>query len=316
MITFDKDYLEKVMYGNIDSNVNLILQIGNYIIESGGKRIRPYLVLKFAKITKGFNDEKDYILAAALEYLHTASLLHDDVVDGAGLRRGKPTANKVFGNDTTVLTGDYMYANALYLFSVYGNIDMIRNVSQSVKKMAEGQLLELKKIGDFNMTVEDYYKILEGKTATLFGSCCYVGVALGSENDNLKENAYNFGLNIGMAFQIIDDVLDYSKQEKTGKTVMNDLREGKLTYPLLSIRDMLDKNDTDFIKSVLLDKNPSVEELLKVRDIVINLGGIERAKEKASEFVKKAIDNLKVFDYNDDVEELEKLANFIVEREI
>ncbi len=316
MITFDKDYLEKVMYGNIDSNVNLILQIGNYIIESGGKRIRPYLVLKFAKITKGFNDEKDYILAAALEYLHTASLLHDDVVDGAGLRRGKPTANKVFGNDTTVLTGDYMYANALYLFSVYGNIDMIRNVSQSVKKMAEGQLLELKKIGDFNMTVEDYYKILEGKTATLFGSCCYVGVALGSENYNLKENAYNFGLNIGMAFQIIDDVLDYSKQEKTGKTVMNDLREGKLTYPLLSIRDMLDKNDTDFIKSVLLDKNPSVEELLKVRDIVINLGGIERAKEKASEFVKKAIDNLKVFDYNDDVEELEKLANFIVERGI
>lgn len=316
MITFDKDYLEKVMYENLDSNVNLILQIGNYIIESGGKRIRPYLVLKFAKITKGFNDERDYILAAALEYLHTASLLHDDVVDGAGLRRGKPTANKVFGNDTTVLTGDYMYANALYLFSVYGNIDMIRNVSQSVKKMAEGQLLELKKIGDFNMTVEDYYKILEGKTAALFGSCCYVGVALGSENDTLKENAYNFGLNIGMAFQIVDDILDYSKQEKTGKTAMNDLREGKLTYPLLSIRNMLDKNDIDFIKSVLLDKNPSIEDLLRVRDIVVNLGGLEKAKEKALEFVRKAIDNLKVFDYNDDIEELEKLANFIVEREI
>ncbi len=316
MITFDKNYLEKVMYENLDSNVSLILQIGNYIIDSGGKRIRPYLVLKFAKMTKGFNEEKDYILAAALEYLHTASLLHDDVVDGAGLRRGKPTANRIFGNDSTVLTGDYMYANALYLFSEYGNIDMIKNVSQSVKKMSEGQLLELKKIGDFNMTIEDYYKILEGKTAALFGSCCYVGVALGSDNETLKENAYNFGLNIGMAFQIIDDILDYSKEEKTGKTVMNDLREGKLTFPLLSIRDMIDKDDRDFIKSVLLDKNPSVEDLLKVRDIVINLGGIEMAKNKAVEFVRKAIDNLKVFDYNKDVEELENLANFIVEREI
>jgi Geranylgeranyl pyrophosphate synthase len=123
LFNFDKAYFEKVMYQHLDSNVNFILQVGKYIIDSGGKRVRPYLVLKFSKIMKNKNEEKDYILAAALEYLHTASLLHDDVVDGSQLRRGKPTANRIFGNDTTVLPGDYMYANALYLFSIYGNMD-------------------------------------------------------------------------------------------------------------------------------------------------------------------------------------------------
>jgi len=317
LFNFDKAYFEKVMYQYLDSNVNFILQVGKYIIDSGGKRVRPYLVLKFSKIMKNKNEEKDYILAAALEYLHTASLLHDDVVDGSQLRRGKPTANRIFGNDTTVLTGDYLYANALYLFSIYGDIDMIKNVSQTVKKMAEGQLLELKKIADFDITLQEYYSILEGKTAALFGSCCYVGTALGTDNEILKQKAFEYGLNIGMAFQIVDDLLDYTgKEEKTGKSIMNDLREGKITYPLIAVREKLSTEEKEFIKSVLLNKNPEVEDLIKVKNIVESYGGIEETKQKAKDFVNKAIESLRVFGNNKDVKELESLAKFIIEREM
>jgi len=317
LFNFDKAYFEKVMYQYLDSNVNFILQVGKYIIDSGGKRVRPYLVLKFSKIMKNKNEEKDYILAAALEYLHTASLLHDDVVDGSQLRRGKPTANRIFGNDTTVLTGDYLYANALYLFSIYGDIDMIKNVSQTVKKMAEGQLLELKKIANFDITLQEYYSILEGKTAALFGSCCYVGTALGTDNEILKQKAFEYGLNIGMAFQIVDDLLDYTgKEEKTGKSIMNDLREGKITYPLIAVREKLSTEEKEFIKSVLLNKNPEVEDLIKVKNIVESYGGIEETKQKAKDFVNKAIESLRVFGNNKDVKELESLAKFIIEREM
>ncbi|WP_297888103.1 polyprenyl synthetase family protein [Sulfurihydrogenibium sp.] len=317
MVNFDKEKVEKTLREYLDPSVNLILQIGNYILDGGGKRVRPYLVLKFSKALRGYNEEKDYILSAALEYLHTASLLHDDVVDGSEKRRGKPTVNRVFGNDTTVLVGDYMYANALYLFSIYGDIDMIKNVSDSVKKMAEGQLLELKKIADFETSFDDYYKIVLGKTAVLFGSCCYVGTALASSDQNLKDMAYNYGLNIGIAFQIVDDILDYEgKEEKVGKSLMNDLKEGKITYPLLVIKEELKDEDKSFIKSVILDKNPPMENLLKAKKIVEDYQGVEKAKEHARDYVRKAIENLKDFPDNKDKEDLINLAYYIVKRDI
>ena len=318
MITFDfdKEKVEKTLRSYLDPSVNFILQIGNYILDGGGKRLRPYLVLKFSNMLRGYNKEEDYILAAALEYLHTASLLHDDVVDGSEKRRGRPTANRIFGNDSTVLVGDYMYANALYLFSIYGDIDMIKNVSDSVKKMAEGQLLELKKIADFNISFDDYYKIVLGKTAVLFGSCCYVGAALSTSDQNLKESAYNYGINLGVAFQIVDDILDYEgDEEKVGKSLMNDLKEGKITYPLLVVKDKLSDKDKEFIKSVIIDKSPSIENLLKAKKIVESYGGIEKAKEDARDFMRKAIENLIDFPDNKDKEELVKLAYYIVERE-
>lgn len=316
MINFDKEKVEKTLREYLDSSVNLILHIGNYILDGGGKRVRPYLVLKFANMIRGYNEDKDYILASALEYLHTASLLHDDVVDGSEKRRGKPTANRVFGNDTTVLVGDYMYANALYLFSIYGDIDMIKNVSDSVKKMAEGQLLELKKIADFNISFDDYYKIVLGKTAVLFGSCCYVGTALATTDQNLKNQAYQYGLNIGIAFQVIDDILDYEGDEnKVGKSIMNDLKEGKITYPLLVVKDLLNEKEKDFIKSVILDKDPSMENLLRAKKIVEEYKGIEKAKEDAKDYVRKAIENLKDFPDNEDKQDLINLAYYIVKRD-
>ncbi|WP_029519878.1 polyprenyl synthetase family protein [Persephonella sp. IF05-L8] len=307
-----EEYLSEYM----DSDVEFLLKIGNYILSSGGKRLRPVLVLTFAKLLRGYNEERDYPLAVAMEYLHTASLLHDDVVDGADTRRGKKSANRVFGNDTVVLTGDYMYANALYLFSIYGDIDMIKNVSDSVKKMAEGQLLELKKIGDMDVTLDEYFRILEGKTAVLFGSCCYVGAALGGAPQEQKDRAYNYGLNIGLAFQLIDDYLDYtSTEEKLGKPVCNDLREGKITYPLLSVMDKLTEKEKELVKKVIRDLSPSKEDIDRVKSIVEEKGGMTNTIEKARELVNNAITQLETFPQNEYLKKLEELAKFIVERE-
>ncbi len=310
------DRIESELVKHLDSYVEWILKVGNYILSSGGKRIRPLLVLTFSKLLKGENEERDYPIAAAMEYLHTASLLHDDVVDGAETRRGKVAANRVFGNDTTVLTGDYMYANALYLFSVYGDIDMIKNVSDTVKKMSEGQLLELKKIGDIDMSFEEYFQILEGKTAVLFGSCCYVGAALGKGSQEQKESAYRYGLNIGLAFQLIDDLLDYKADEKKlGKPVCNDLREGKVTYPLLSVLSEMTQEEKEFVKSVIRDINPDKKHIEQVRNLVKEKGGFERTFEKAKELVEEAVNELDNFPGNEYLNHLENLAKYIVERD-
>ena len=301
----------------LDSDVSFILKIGNYILSSGGKRVRPLLTVGFAKVLEENNIDNLIPLAIALEYLHTASLLHDDVVDKADTRRGKPSANNVFGNEATVLTGDYMYATALNIFSTYGNIDMIRVVSDAVKKMAEGQLLELKKIADFDVKEDEYFKIIDGKTAVLFAACCYVGANYAKASEDLAKLAYDYGIKIGRAFQIVDDILDYvSSEEKLGKPVCNDIKEGKITYPLISVRDELSSDEKEFIKKVIKTINPNNEEVLKVRDIVLERQGHKKAFEKAKEYVRKAIQNLEEFPQNIYCKELKELAEYIVEREV
>ncbi|NPA12976.1 MAG: polyprenyl synthetase family protein [Aquificae bacterium] len=301
----------------IDSHVEFILKVGRYILDAGGKRIRPLLTLGFAKAV-GKEDITDVVpLSVALEYLHTASLLHDDVVDGAETRRGKPSANRVFGNETTVLTGDYMYATALYIFSTYGNIEMIKVVSDAVKKMAEGQLLELKKIADFDMTEQEYFQIIDGKTAVLFGACGYVGANSVVGDTEKSHLAYDYGIKIGRAFQIVDDILDYtSTSDKLGKPVCNDIKEGKITYPLIVIREKLSPEEREFFKQLVKKINPTDEEIQKARDIVLSKGGHKLAFEKAKEYVRKAINNLEQFPDNIYCRELKTLANYIVEREV
>ena len=313
LLTLVKENLTKYM----DSDVEFILKVGNYILESGGKNLRPLLVLSFAKLLE--NEDLDNLLplAISMEYLHTASLLHDDVVDGAGTRRGRPSANRVFGNDTVVLTGDYMYANSLYLFSTYGNIEMIKVVSDAVKKMAEGQLLELKKIADFGLSEEDYFKIIDGKTAVLFAACCYVGANYSKADENLLNQAYEYGINIGRAFQIVDDILDYiSTEEKLGKPVCNDLREGKVTYPLITVRDELSQEEKEFIKKLLRTVEPENKDIEKAKDIILNKEGHKKAFNVAKNYVMKAIQNLSHFPDNIYSKELQNLAEYIVEREV
>jgi len=309
LLTLTEEGLRKF----IDPQVETILEVGNYIVDGGGKRLRPLLLLLIAeggKIESPLLEERVLPLAVGIEYIHTASLLHDDVVDEAPTRRGRPSAHTIFGNAVSVLTGDYMYATALYLYSLYGTPKMIEVVSQAVRQMAEGQVLELKKVGEL-IDEKTYFDIIDGKTAVLFAAACAVG-ALASPS--LRENYtdfWKFGLHLGRAFQLIDDALDYEgSEEQLGKPAGQDLLEGKTTYPLLAV---LDKLDPQRVKKVLLET--SQDEIEDTVNLVRELGGVEKTKERAREELSRAREILNGTNLKGEVKEiLNQLVDFIVER--
>ncbi len=302
--------IEKRLLEELNPKVRLVLETGRYLIEGGGKRLRPLITMLSCGMCGG--DPEDALpLGIGLEYIHAASLLHDDVVDGAKSRRGRDSANLVFGNEVAVLTGDYMYAKALHLFSTYGNIEMIRLVSQAVMDMAEAQVLELSRVGEL-ITEDEYFRIIEGKTAVLFGACVAVGGMAGGCQD--RDTLYEIGLRMGRAFQLVDDLLDYvGDSKKTGKPVGNDLREGKTTYPLLSVIDYLDR---ERVESLLRKVEPTEEEIENLRKEVVSLGGDARTKERALEELRVAKDLLSKFPDSSYKEEILKIMDFVVLREL
>jgi Geranylgeranyl pyrophosphate synthase len=253
--------IELALSENLDSSVDTILKAGNSIIEAGGKRIRPLLLVYLVE-SLGGDIDKAIILGCGIEYIHIASLLHDDVVDKADSRRGKPSVNKVFGAEVAVLTGDYLYAKALFLYANYGNAKMIDILSKAVMNMAEGQLLELKSIGSI-IDEKTYFDIIDGKTAYLIGACFGVGALISNYEE--YEKFFDIGLKLGRAFQLIDDALDYEvDSQKLGKPSRSDLKEGKVTYPVISVLDKLDK---ELLQKILVSQNPSQEELDSVIDV-------------------------------------------------
>ncbi|MEN3034183.1 MAG: polyprenyl synthetase family protein [Aquificaceae bacterium] len=281
----------------IDPEVEEIARIATYLIQSGGKALRPTLLLMTCE-GFGYDPSLAIELAAGIEFIHVASLLHDDVVDGASLRRGKKSANLVFGNQSCVLAGDYLYAKALELYANFGNIKAIEILSKAVMKMSQGQLLELRSIGKI-LTKDEYFRIIDLKTGALIASSLQIGALIA--NQEKHELIYKAGIHVGRAFQIVDDVLDYEGSEsKFGKKVGSDIKEGKCTLPLICAEGALE----DFSFPV---KDP---ESLRLK--VIELGGTKLARSIAREELLKALDLLSEF------KELENLIRFlegIVERE-
>jgi len=302
--------IEERLRGELNPKVELVLETGRYLIDGGGKRLRP-LVTALACGMCGGDPRKAIPLGVGLEYIHAASLLHDDVVDGASRRRGRTSANVIFGNGTAVLTGDYMYAKALHIFTTYGTMEMIRRVSEAVMNMAEAQVLELSRIGDL-ISEEEYFRIIDGKTAVLFGACMAVGGMAGGSRE--EDKLHRIGLHLGRAFQLTDDLLDYvGDPEKTGKPVGNDLREGKATYPLLSVADKLDRAE---VENLLRKTNPSNGGIEALRKKVVELGGDRRTRERAQEELGRALELLRSFPRNPYRDELEKIMEFVILREL
>jgi octaprenyl-diphosphate synthase len=267
------------MLDYLDPEIKLVEDVGRHIISAGGKRLRPLLMMEVCRMLRG-DVERVVPLAVGIEYIHMASLLHDDVVDGAHTRRGRPSANVLFGNQAVVLGGDYFYAKALWLYANYGNLQAVEMVSRAVMHMSQSQLLELLSLGKL-ISEEEYFKIIDGKTGALFGASMGVG-ALMAESP-LAEEFYQMGLKVGRAFQLIDDALDYSSSEEhLGKPVGNDLREGKCTYPLLSVLDHLD------LQWVLERFGKGNTEELRER--VVLLGGVENTKRRAEEEIAPVLE--------------------------
>jgi len=267
------------MLDYLDPEIRLVEDVGRYILSAGGKRLRPLLMMEVCRMLGG-DVERVVPLAVGIEYIHMASLLHDDVVDGAHTRRGRPSANALFGNQAVVLGGDYFYAKALWLYANYGNLQAVEMVSRAVMHMSQSQLLELLALGKL-ISEEEYFRIIDGKTGALFGASMGVG-ALMAESP-LAEEFYQMGLKVGRAFQLIDDALDYSSsEERLGKPVGNDLREGKCTYPLLSVLNHLDLQ-------WVLERfgRGNTQEL---RERVALLGGVENTKRRAEEEIAPVLE--------------------------
>lgn len=293
----------------------LIHKVAKYVISSGGKRIRPILLIVSAKIC-GYKGENHIPLAAVIEFIHTATLLHDDVVDNAPLRRGKSSANIVFGNEASVLVGDYLFAKSFKILSALDNSEITKAYSDATTLMAEGEVKELVKTADVKTTEEEYLDIIIKKTAVLFACASQVGAIIAGQDGNCIKNLYDYGLNIGIAFQLMDDALDYISDEEFGKFIGNDLKEGKLTLPIIHALKRASQKEKDTILKIIYKKRLTVKDLKTVLGFVKNYGSINYTISKAKEAVEKAKESLVIFSDSEYKTGLIDIANYITERKL
>ncbi len=253
---------------NMQSDVPLIPQLANYLIASGGKRVRPLLTLSATALFGG-DMQRAHRLAAAVEFIHTATLLHDDVVDDSDKRRGQESANALFGNEASVLVGDFLFSRAFQLMTADGSLDVLKILSNASAIIAEGEVKQLSVQNNLGTTLEDYFKVIEGKTAALFAAACEVGpIIAGCTEDDVKAMR-EYGHHLGMVFQITDDVLDYDPaRSKLGKSIGDDFREGKMTAPIIIAVEAANDDEKKFWKRTIGDKDQNENDFEKALEIL------------------------------------------------
>jgi octaprenyl-diphosphate synthase len=266
--------------------VVLINQISHYIVSAGGKRIRPLLVLLFANAL-GFKGPERFELAAIVEFIHTATLLHDDVVDESDLRRGRSTANALFGNAASVLVGDFLYSRSFQMMVSINRLRVLDVLADATNVIAEGEVLQLMNMHDPDISVDDYLRVIRYKTAKLFEASARLGAVIADSGPAVEEAAAGFGRSLGTAFQLVDDLLDYEgATEKLGKNVGDDLREGKPTLPLLIAMQRGSPEQAGVIRHAI--EHGEVEKLPEIVEIVRATGALAATREAAREEARKA----------------------------
>lgn len=316
LIKSDLEKVESKIQENFISDIKLIPVIGNYLFGGGGKRVRPILVLLTSKLC-GYEGERSIMHSCVVEFIHTATLLHDDVVDGAEKRRGIPSANYMWGNQASVLVGDFLLARSFLMMSQDGSIPAMRSWSQASLYMAEGEVAQLINIRNVTLAEEEYYRVIEKKTAALISACCQVGAILGQEDGSKQEVLARFGQNIGMAFQLVDDALDYIANEgRLGKTIGKDLKEGNVTLPLICLLKRAKEGERSEIEAAAKSKQISDHQIQEITCLMKNYGGISYTFSKARNFAARAKQELANFDDSIYRDALLGLADYIVERDI
>ncbi len=279
----------------MDSPVALIPQLAAHLVAAGGKRIRPLLTLAAAKLC-GYAGGRDVQLAACVEFIHTATLLHDDVVDESVLRRGFASANAVFGNKASVLVGDFLFARAFQLMVADGSLEVLRILSAAAATIAEGEVLQLTTQNDLATTEARYFAVIKGKTAALFAAACEVGGVIAGSAETENAALARFGMDLGMAFQLVDDALDYSASvAELGKTIGDDFREGKLTYPVLLAIAAADEDEERFWHRTIGEGAQTETDLAAALQMIGGCNAIERTLARADEFVESACGALELF---------------------
>ena len=312
---FELDGVEDQIRRNLNSSVTLINTVAAHILNSGGKRIRPLLLLLCARLC-GYADRDHLRLGSLIEFIHTATLLHDDVVDDAEIRRGRRTAGKVWGNQISILVGDYLYSKAMCDVVEFRSHTINEVLAEACKKMAEGEVLQLYYNGNPAMPEVDYIKIVEHKTAGLIAAACRLGAMLAGASEMQQEAVFRFGQNLGIAFQVADDTLDYTANgESLGKTLGQDLRQGKATLPLLHLLQHCSEADRRMIKDRMETRTLSEEDLQRLTRLMEEYGSIAYAMDRAQAYVAAAKRDLNIFEDSTAKRALSVTADYMVTRD-
>ena len=311
----DLEAVEAEIHRELYSPVALIQEMGGYIASAGGKRLRPILLLLAARVA-GYRGPRGVRLACVVELLHTATLIHDDVVDQAPLRRGRPSANAQWGDDASLLVGDHLYSKSFAMLVRDNDRAVMETLARSTVSMTEAEVfqLELKRSG---FTSEaDYLRIITLKTASFMSACCRIGGLLGGLPPEQVEALAHYGLDIGVAFQISDDSLDFvADPERLGKAIGADLREGKRTLPLIAMLDQLSPPEAERVRALLRRPSLIPAELEEIRRLVLEHDGVEYARAQAHAYAHAAKADLEVFPPSEERETLALVADFVVDRD-
>lgn len=306
--------LDEFMREKIHSNVTLVTEVAEYIVANGGKRLRPILCLLASKLV-GYTGEQAIQCAAGLEFIHTASLMHDDVIDHAEMRRGRPSTNSKWGNHISVLVGDFFYCRSSDIFTRTGQIEIVQLIADTITQTTEGEIFEIVKSNDVDIREEDYLRIIRDKTAVLFSSACAVAGLLAKVSEEFQITLSNYGTNIGMAFQLADDYLDYmSDEEKFGKKRGTDLREGKLTLPLIVALKQASDGEASIIKQALLAERLDEIKFREIIGILEKFKALDYTCNLAAEYAEKAKNDLEIFKPSLTKDSLIALADYFVYR--
>jgi octaprenyl-diphosphate synthase len=300
---------------NFQSPIKTINDVGEHILAGGGKRLRPALLLLVSQMLR-YDGYRDVIYGAVVEFIHTATLVHDDIIDEADIRRGRTSINYRWGNQLTVLVGDYIFMHSMSMALAEGNLEILRLLSSVTIRMIEGEILGLEQNGRADLSLDDYFDIVSRKTAALFGACCRIPAYLVDLPDPAATALFNYGKNLGICFQVIDDLLDFtSSTEVLGKPALSDLKEGKLTLPLILTIPHATKSERETIERVAATKSFDGMNPRDIIDIVDRYGALDEAREIARDYAQRARGALEPFPKSPAREALELALEFVLERD-
>jgi len=312
----DLETIETALTENLKPHLDLVREVAGHILFSGGKRLRPLLMVLSARAC-GYTGDYDKTFSTALEYLHAATLLHDDLVDGAPLRRGKPAAHTQWGNSIAVLVGDFLLARALSVSAATGSVTIVRILAELTEQMSQGEVHQLMRKGDIRLAEDEYLEVIRRKTAVLFEAACRVSAVLADASTEKESALARYGLNLGMAFQIADDLFDYTLETpQLGKEVGADLREGKMTLPVIHALRQVRGADREWMVSVIQDPHFSAENFRKLVGQLCSCGAVRYTEQAAEKYISSAKKELSVFPPSETMETLINIADYALHRRV
>ena len=310
----DLNEVNKIILETLETDSSLVTDLSSHIIQAGGKRIRPLLTLATSKLC-GYSGKRHLSLASVIEFIHTATLLHDDVVDSSKKRRGRKTANFIWGNKSSILVGDFLLSRAFKLLVNDGSLKCIDIISNVSEKISFGEVKQLMSVGKLNISESDYLEIIKYKTAELFSAACQLSSEISEINENKKKSLKDFGHFLGISYQIVDDTLDYFSEEKiSGKEIGNDFKENKMTLPLILVFNRGNKKEKSFITHLIEKKKLDACNFNWIIEKMNKYNVLNDCLQKAKHFSIMAKDSLGTFSDNEDKKKLINLVDFLINR--